>query len=120
MLKITIHDSAPELRLRLEGRLCGPWVGELRQCWQTAASTLHGRMMVLDLREVDFVDAEGRSLMAEMRHDGVDLQASTPLIQALIDQISGDRGYGTVEGRPARLPDAFACPDSPRRDPRPL
>src|SRR5690349_12989903 len=31
MLKITIHDSAAELRIRLEGRLNGPWVNELRQ-----------------------------------------------------------------------------------------
>ena len=61
MLKITLHDSSDELRFKLEGKLSGPWVGELRQCWQTAASTTHGRNTILDLREVDFVDPEGQS-----------------------------------------------------------
>ena len=66
MLKITLHDSADEFRLCLEGKLSGPWVGELRQCWQTASSTTQGRRTVLDLREVDFVDAAGESLLCDM------------------------------------------------------
>ena len=66
MLKITLHDSAGELRFRLEGRLSGAWVGELRQCWLTALSTVRGRKTTLDLGEVDYVDADGQSLLAEM------------------------------------------------------
>jgi hypothetical protein len=120
MLKITIHDSASELRFRLEGKLCGPWVEELRQCWQTAASITEGRSTVLDLREVDFVNPEGQSLMADMCHRGVTLLAVTPLIQSLIEEISNASGYGTVEEKPARPPDAFARPDTSRRDPRTL
>jgi anti-anti-sigma regulatory factor len=120
MLKITIHDSANELRFRLEGRLCGPWVRELRQCWQTAASTTGGRRTVLDLGEVDFVDPEGQSLMADMCQRGVRLLAITPLIRSLIEEIPIASGYGTVEEKPPRRPDAFACPDTPGRDPRTL
>ena len=120
MLKITIHDSASELRFRLEGRLSGPWVPELRQCWQTAASITEGRRTVLDLREVDFVDPEGQSLMAEMCHRGVCLLAVTPLIQSLIEEIPRTAGYGTVEEKPARRPDALVCPHTPGRDPRTL
>lgn len=86
MLKITLHDSADELRLRLEGKLCGPWVGELRQCWRTASSTTEGRRTVLDLRDVDFVDGEGQILIADMRDQGVYLLAETPLIQSLIEE----------------------------------
>jgi hypothetical protein len=120
MLKITIHDSASELRFRLEGRLSGPWVPELRQCWLTAASITEGRRTVLDLREVDFVDPEGQSLMAEMCHRGVCLLAVTPLIQSLIEEISHTPGYGTVEEKPARRPDALAFPHTSGRDPRTL
>ena len=83
MLKITIHDSAGELRFRLEGRLSGPWVDELRQSWQTGASTTEGRKTILDLRDVDFVDSPGQSLVAEMRRSGVQVVAVTPLIQSL-------------------------------------
>jgi hypothetical protein len=120
MLKITILDSANELRFRLEGRLCGPWVGELQQCWQTAASISQGRPTILDLGEVDFVDPAGRSLMADMCHQGVRLLAATPLIQSLIEEIPNAPRYGRVEEKPPRRADAFACPDTSGRDPRTL
>src|SRR6185436_4318344 len=76
MLKITLHDSVAELRIRLEGRLSGPWVGELRQCWRTASSTTEGRITVLDLGEVDFVCPDGQQLVAEMHAEGVRLMAA--------------------------------------------
>jgi ABC-type transporter Mla MlaB component len=120
MLKITLHDSAEELRLKLEGKLAGLWVGELRQCWRTAASTTQGRDTVLDLRDVDFVDPEGQSLLAEMHRQGVRLVAVTPLIQALIEEISGQPGCVTVEEKPARRSHALASPDTAGRDPRSL
>ena len=66
MLKITLHDSSEELRFKLEGKLAGLWVGELQQCWRTASSTTQGRNTIVDLRDVDFVDPEGQSLLAEM------------------------------------------------------
>lgn len=102
MLKITILDSAREMRFRLEGRLSGPWVAELRQCWQTAASTTANRATVADLREVDFVDDDGRDLLADMHRAGVRLQAVTPLIQSVVEEACGAPVYGRVESvRPA-------------------
>ncbi len=56
MLRVTIHDSADELRLRLEGRLAGAWVREAALCWETAQSTVAGRRVVVDLQNVLFVD----------------------------------------------------------------
>ncbi len=96
MLKITILDSASELRFRLEGKLSGPWVSELRQCWQTASSTTAGRNTVADLREIDFVDPEGQQLLVEMHRAGVRLQAVTPLIRTLVDEINRICACGTV------------------------
>ncbi len=97
MLKITLHDSASELRFKVEGRLSGPWVGELRQCWLTAQSTTQNRKTVLDLAELDFVDPEGQSLLEEMHGQGVTLVAASPFIRAIIDDISRPRRYDTVE-----------------------
>jgi len=120
MLKITIHDSAAEMRFRLEGRLSGLLVGELRQCWQTAASTTGGKATVLDLREVDFIDAEGQLLVSEMHRRGVQLLAATPLIQAMVEEISRSSGHGAVEGNLAVRSSAMVRSHAPGHDPRPL
>ena len=96
MLKITLHDSAAEFRLKLEGRLSGLWVHELEQCWQTAASTTHGRKSVVDLREVDFIDPDGQALLANMHRHGVELVAVTPLIRAVLDEVCQGSACATV------------------------
>lgn len=101
MLRITIHDSARELRIKLEGKLSGPWVEELRQCWRTASSTTAGRTTSLDLSEVDFVDADGQSLLSDMHLQGVRVDAATPLIRALVDEGIRRAGCATVEEQPA-------------------
>jgi len=118
MLKITMHDSANELRYQLEGRLAGAWVGELRQCWSTASSTTSGRATILDLGEVDFIDPDGQSLLSEMFRCGVRLVAVTPLIQGLVDEICGESPCGKVEAKPSRRSHALVCPDSTRSDSR--
>ena len=104
MLKITLHDSANELRLQLEGKLSGAWVGELKSCWSTASSTTQGRRTVLDLREVDFVDPEGESLLREMCRAGAGFLAVSPIMKELVRQITGKlpmeaTGRGPMRGR---------------------
>ena len=120
MLKITLHDSAAELRFKLEGRLCGPWTGELRQCWLTAASTTAGRPTVVDLAEVDFVDSDGRCLLRDMHLEGVRFVADTPIITALLDEIIQEPRCGTVEETPARRSHAFVSTHSSRHNSRAL
>jgi len=115
MLKITLHDSAGELRFRLEGRLCGAWVGELRQCWQTAQSTVQNRKATLDLGEVDYIDADGQSLLSEMHRQGVGLHARTPLILALVKEIERSSRCARVEEAPAHRPDVLVSTDAVAR-----
>jgi anti-anti-sigma regulatory factor len=99
MLKITLHDTAAEFRLHLEGRLVGPWVTELQLCWRTASSTTHGRRTVVDLADVDFVDSAGEELLTGMHAQGVDLVGDTPLICAMLEQVCRSRRCDRVEGR---------------------
>ena len=102
MLKITLHDSADELRLRLEGKLSGAWVDELRQCWETASSTTAGRRTLLDLREVDFVDAGGEDLLSNMCLRGVEFHVASPLMRSVIDGIASRAQYATLKDKPTR------------------
>lgn len=84
MLRITIHDSPGEFRLRLEGRLAGPWVRELELCWQTARSTLHHRAVTVDLRDVDFVDHAGERLLADLHQHGAKFLAGSAMTKHLV------------------------------------
>ena len=120
MLKITLHDSAKELRLKLEGKISGPWVQELRQCWSTASSTTAGRTTVLDLDDVDFIDTEGQSLLIEMHRQGVKVKAGTPFIRGLLAEICAPAHCATVEGKSAPETDALLRANPARRHSRTL
>lgn len=97
MLKITLHDSAGEFRLNLEGRLAGAWVRELELCWRTASSTTAGRRTVVDLADVDFVDTAGEELLANLHSEGAELVGETSLICSMIEQVRHTSGCDTVK-----------------------
>jgi hypothetical protein len=62
MLRIERHEPAGgAVRLRLAGRLAGPWVDEVRAACEDAFHA--GRGLGLDLRDVTFVDAGGVELL---------------------------------------------------------
>ena len=66
MLRITTHEHAGVVTLELEGKLAGPWVGVVRDCWEQSTARSPGQSMQVDLRAVTFVDAGGKALLAEM------------------------------------------------------
>ena len=86
MLKITIRDDGAYTVLELEGRLAGPWVEELKRCWRH--STNGGKPIRIVLKEVSFIDAEGKEILAEMHHEGVELAAEGCMIKAMVEEIS--------------------------------
>jgi anti-anti-sigma regulatory factor len=90
VLRITIHDSPSEFRLHLEGRLAGPWVRELDLCWQTAQSTVCSRAVIVDLRDVDFIDSAGERLLAAVHQHGAKLLATSPMMKHLVAEITGE------------------------------
>lgn len=114
MLKITLLDSARELRFKLEGRLAGLWVEELRQCWRTASSTTAGRRTIVELDEVDFVCPEGESLLSDMHQEGVRLVAATPVTRCLVAEIRRHQRCATVEEKPAQISDGPSRSDQNR------
>ena len=79
MLKISeVRPSKRTLTLRLEGRIVGPWVGELRQICEPLVN--NGRRLALDLAEVSFADEGGLALLVGLRARGTKLLNQTPFV----------------------------------------
>jgi hypothetical protein len=97
MLRISFSDSAEGQRWCLCGRLAGPWVNELRACWQYArnqAPRSHAVRphVMIDLRDVTFVDAGGEELLSEMRGAGVEFVASGVEMKHLLENLNTTNG----------------------------
>jgi len=65
-----IHDGAAQFRFELEGALASGDAAELDQCWRTAASTIAGKTLVVDLTSLTAIDASGRQLLDRWRQAG--------------------------------------------------
>ncbi len=80
MLRITPqHKQRPSMVV--EGQLIGPWVEELRRT-TVGAGPVSG--LFLDLRDLTFADAEGVTLLRELRAAGAELGMCSELVMALI------------------------------------
>ena len=84
MLRITpcFDPAVPSLKLRLEGKLLGDWVTELRSCCTQSPVLPHH--LHLDLAGVSYADAEGAALLLELSRSGARLDPCSSFIQALL------------------------------------
>ena len=90
MLKITRLDAAGEEAVfKLEGRLVGPWVAELRGIAQTELA--QDRRLALDVSALSFLDRKGEELLRELVHRRVRLESPTGFIQELLKGTGGSR-----------------------------
>ncbi len=87
MLRITTQEDSVTVRLKLEGKLKGPWVPEMEQCWRTVSST-RDKAVVVDLTDVDHVDSAGRYLLALIHARGASFVAVTPVMKELVSDIT--------------------------------
>jgi ABC-type transporter Mla MlaB component len=80
MLRITmIEGSRSAVTLRVEGRITGCWVEELRRVCD--AHTLPDEVQLsLELADVSFADAAGIVLLKELRSRGVGLVSTNPFM----------------------------------------
>lgn len=86
MLKITDKSEATETLFELEGKLAGPWVDELRDCWRRSVAV--DRPVKVVLKAVMFIDGAGKELLAEMHRQGAELVAEGCMTKAIIEEIT--------------------------------
>jgi len=89
MLRITLHEKPEALTIQLEGRLAGPWVRELEECWRNALAGQRKPTLRVDLTEVTALDAAGRSCLAALHRQGAELIAADCLMKAVVAEITG-------------------------------
>jgi len=73
--------------LSIEGRLAGPLVGTLEQCWREVHQAAPGEKVNLNLCGVSFIDSAGKMLLKEIHRQGGELVAEGCLNQAIVDDI---------------------------------
>lgn len=83
MLRITVvESSASAVTLRVEGRIAGPWVEELRTTCSVHTSQ-DPVQLYLELEDVSFADAAGIACLMELREQGVGLFRVSPFLTEL-------------------------------------
>jgi ABC-type transporter Mla MlaB component len=79
MLKISKAEAANQfVTLKLEGRVVGPWVGELNQSCDLVLNG--GQALKLDLTDVSFADAGGIAALFRLKSRGVTLTNCSPFV----------------------------------------
>jgi outer membrane protein len=103
MLRITTEKKRVKTVLSVEGRLAGPLVSTLEQCWRELRAASPQEKFYVNLCGVSFIDAAGKMLLKEMHRQGGQLVAEGCLNQAIVREIVGrykDKGdKGSDEGK---------------------
>lgn len=79
VLRITQLETVAGAVLRVEGRLVGAWVNELRQACEGHSARM------LDLRGLQTVDVEGLMLLRQLALDGIELEHLSGYLTALLE-----------------------------------
>jgi len=80
MLKISQAGKTNHaVTLKLEGRVVGPWVGELSQVCE--ALLTKGQTLRLDLTEVTFADTDGVAVLSSFKSRGVRFRNCSPFLE---------------------------------------
>lgn len=87
MLRITATDNPRLLTFRLEGRLEGPWVGELEQCWRSVLNGASRPTVCVDLTGVTYIDAAGKARLAKLHEQGAKFIARDCVTKAIVAEI---------------------------------
>lgn len=77
MLRITVHDTPPVVTLQLEGRLAGPWVPVLEECWQGVRARDPNAVLRVDLRGLTSMDHAGQDCLAALHRQGAEFCADS-------------------------------------------
>src|SRR5881227_46039 len=106
MLRITTQKRRGKTLLSIEGRLAGPLVGTLEQCWRELRAAAPGEKLHLNLCGVSFIDAAGKMLLKEIHRQGGELIQAALCNQfpaLAVDFFEQHLSGGVNEAHPAQI-----------------
>lgn len=101
MLRITTEARRGKTVISVEGRIAGPQVATLEQCWRELYGSAPKSRYVVNLCGVSFIDNAGKVLLQEIHRLGAELQAEGCLNEAIVEEISksGEENEGAKHGK---------------------
>jgi anti-anti-sigma regulatory factor len=88
VLRITTRNIAGDVGLFIEGKLAGPCVSELEDCWRRAVAGESPLPSLVDLTDVSFIDANAKQLLAQMHEHGIKLVANSLMSKFFLEELS--------------------------------
>ena|SRR5579863_324628 len=87
-VRLTIQQpDGDSVIMKIEGKIAGPHVPELRRAWQNLVPSLEQRKLLVDLRGVTHADRRGRTLLADIHaKTGAEFLADTPLTKYFAEE----------------------------------
>jgi anti-anti-sigma regulatory factor len=87
MLRITVHTNERLREVKVEGRITGAAVAELRDVCERMIGDRGDAQMVLDVGEVSFVDADGIELFRGLAGRDVVFANRSPFLAELLKEV---------------------------------
>src|SRR5499433_1811648 len=94
MLRISTEKKRAKTVLSVEGRLAGPNVATLEQCWRELRTASPQERFYVNLCGVSYIDGAGKMLLKTMHREGGQLIAEGCLNQAIVREIVGREKNG--------------------------
>jgi anti-anti-sigma regulatory factor len=88
MLKISIIESDHKRQLVLEGKLIAPWTNEVKSIGQEAAVDRDHRELVIDLRSVTAISADGEDVLLVLMDQGARFRVSGVFMRQVLKHLS--------------------------------
>lgn len=88
MLRISLIENGKKRQVVLEGRLIAPWTNEFKDVVQYAAADCDHLELVIDLRSVTAISADGEDVLLTLMDQGARFRASGVFIKQVLKNLS--------------------------------
>ena len=88
MLKISIIENDRKRQVVLEGKLVAPWTNELKNFGEETLSDGDNRELIIDLRSVTALSAEGEDVLLLLADQGARFRVSGVFMRQVVKQLA--------------------------------